>query len=78
MSINTMRILVTENCNAKCSHCFNAAYRSNKEIDLTTYSRLCDFLASNKIQRVKIMGGEPTVHSSFEEIIAISQAHLNQ
>ena len=76
MSINTMRILVTENCNAKCSHCFNAAYRSNKEIDLTTYSRLCDFLASNKIQRVKIMGGEPTVHSSFEEIIAISQAHF--
>ena len=76
MTINTMRILVTENCNAKCSHCFNAAYRENKEIDLTTYSRLCEYLASNKIQRVKIMGGEPTVHSSFEEIIAISQTHF--
>lgn len=74
--MNTMRILVTENCNAKCQHCFNALYREDKEIDINTYIRLCEFLSSNKIRRIRIMGGEPTVHSSFEEIIKISQSYF--
>lgn len=74
--MNTMRILITENCNAKCPHCFNVAYRENKEIDVNTYVKLCEYLSSNNMHRIKIMGGEPTVHSSFEEIIAISQAYF--
>lgn len=71
-----MRILVTENCNAKCPHCFNASYREKKEIDINTYIRLCEYLSSNNIRRIRIMGGEPTVHSSFEEIIKISQSYF--
>lgn len=71
-----MRILITENCNAKCPHCFNVAYREKKEIDVNTYVRLCEYLSSNNMHRIRIMGGEPTVHSSFEEIIAISQAYF--
>ena len=77
MYINTMRILVTENCNARCPHCFNSFYREKKEIDIKTYIKLCYYLSSNNISRVKIMGGEPTVHSSFREIIKISQSYFD-
>lgn len=74
--MNTMRVLITENCNAKCIHCFNVSYRENKEIDVKTYIKLCKYLSSNKISRLKIMGGEPTVHTAFEDIISISQSYF--
>ena len=73
---NSIRILITENCNAKCPYCFNATYREKKEIDVDTFKKLCEYLSINKINRVKIMGGEPTVHTSFEEIISIAQSNF--
>lgn len=73
---NSIRILITENCNAKCLHCFNATYREKKEIDVDAFIKLCEYLSLNKINRVKIMGGEPTVHTSFEEIISIAQSYF--
>lgn len=76
MSPNSMRVLITEKCNSKCRNCFNSVYREKKEIDITTYIKLCEYLSRNKIKRVKIMGGEPTVHSAFEHIITISQSYF--
>ena len=75
--MNSMRVLITENCNSKCLNCFNSAYRENKEIDIHSYTVLCEYLSKNKIKRVKIMGGEPTVHPSFERIIEVSQSYFD-
>ncbi len=74
--MNTMRILVTENCNAKCPHCFNGAYREKKEIDIDVFCSLCEYLSKNHIDRLKIMGGEPTIHSAFEELVSIAQSYF--
>lgn len=69
--------MITENCNSKCLNCFNSTYREKKEINVDTYIKLCEYLFQNNIKRIKIMGGEPTVHSSFEKIITISQSYFN-
>lgn len=73
---HSMRILITESCNSKCLNCFNSAYRGRGGIDEKTYNRLCEYLSHNNIKRVKIMGGEPTVHPLFERIITISQSYF--
>ena len=73
-----MRIYITENCNAKCSNCFNANSRSNNEISLPDFIDLCAYLAANGITQVKIMGGEPTVHKCFPEIISTAQKFFNR
>ena len=72
----TMRVYVTERCNANCKSCFNAMSRSNAEMSTNDFSMLCDYLKENGITFLKIMGGEPTVHNDFEKIIEIAQNHF--
>lgn len=80
MSINFkyMRIYITERCNAKCKNCFNANSRSNSEMAKEDFLELCKFLRANKITQVKIMGGEPTVHPDFVEIIETAQTYFDR
>lgn len=74
---HSFRILVTEQCNASCANCFNSTLRTGSEIEIHLFEKLCAYLALNKINRLKIMGGEPTVHSQFEDIIGISQQYFD-
>lgn len=64
------RIILTEQCNRACSHCFNADVRTQKEMDVDT---LFEFWGKNAIkinkQSLKIMGGEPTLHPRLHEVI---------
>jgi radical SAM protein with 4Fe4S-binding SPASM domain len=64
------RIILTENCNANCKHCFNANSRDGKSMDI---DRLLEFFAQSqdhtKRSILKIMGGEPTIHPRFEEFV---------
>lgn len=72
-NLTKMRVYVTENCNAKCSSCFNANSRSNAEMPLDIFEELCWYLGKNGITSLKIMGGEPTVHKEFLKIIDIAK-----
>jgi hypothetical protein len=74
---DTMRVLVTEKCNMKCPNCFNIHQRSKKEINVDLFSKLAQYLSSNGIKRIKLMGGEPTIHSQFEEIYSIAQDYFD-
>lgn len=71
--MRTMRVYVTENCNANCSTCFNANSRTKDEISPQKFELLCKWLSENGIKNLKVMGGEPTVHSEFKKIIKIAQ-----
>lgn len=71
-----MRVYVTENCNANCKNCFNAGTRTNAEINPDIFERLCIYLKENNIKTLKIMGGEPTVHKKYIEIVAIAQKYF--
>lgn len=64
------RIILTERCNASCEHCFNANARHGKSMDV---DRFMEFVTTNqhdlKHLQLKIMGGEPTIHPRFEELV---------
>lgn len=70
---NIIRVYITENCNSKCSNCFNANTRSNATMSVSRFREICYFFKSNGITAIKIMGGEPTIHPYFEEIMNIAQ-----
>lgn len=73
---NNFRVLITENCNANCKNCFNSNYRTTKEISIDNFRNLSEWLSKNGITKLKIMGGEPTVHTNFEQIISIAQKYF--
>jgi hypothetical protein len=60
------RIVLTEDCNRACPHCFNADQRNGKHMDT---DKLFDFWTVNRLAlkgaELKIMGGEPTIHPDF-------------
>lgn len=70
---NRMRILLTENCNANCEYCFNKDIRETKEMSKDKAKIMLDMLSQNGVKIIKIMGGEPTVHSSFLEMYNLMQ-----
>lgn len=78
MNKREFRILITENCNAKCPNCFNKDYREDKYISLDNLEDIYKYLASNGVEKIKIMGGEPTVHPNFEKAIEKAQKYFKK
>ncbi|MGL5126411.1 MAG: radical SAM protein [Fusobacteriaceae bacterium] len=75
--MKAIRILLTENCNASCPSCFNADFRNGENMDKKSFFELCDYLSNNQLEKIKIMGGEPTIHPDFLELIQYAQTKLN-
>lgn len=71
--INSIRIYLTESCNANCNHCFNKGIREDRHMDTAKAEMLFNYFASNGIKNLKIMGGEPTVHPDFLTLYNLSQ-----
>ncbi|HPN96401.1 MAG TPA: radical SAM protein [Candidatus Moranbacteria bacterium] len=68
-------ILVTEFCNMACPYCFAKdamAAPSRKEMGLADFRQLLVFLKNNHKTEVRLMGGEPTLHYKFKEIIDLA------
>ena len=63
---NTFRLILTEDCNANCPHCFNANMREDKHMSMETFYRAISYIDA---PAVKLMGGEPTLHPFLNEII---------
>lgn len=70
---DSIRILLTEKCNANCTNCFNKVYRDDCEMAIEDLRWLSSYLSQAGIASIKVMGGEPTIHSSFLECIKILQ-----
>lgn len=66
------RIVLTENCNKSCPHCFNADQRHGQNMDT---QKLFSFWLENrnwlKNAELKLMGGEPTMHPEFLSVADI-------
>lgn len=76
-NITSMRVYVTERCNANCPSCVNANARGASEMPVDKFKQLCGYLSENGVQHLKIMGGEPTIHNDFETLIEIAQEHFS-
>lgn len=77
-NIKSMRVYVTERCNAACPSCVNAMSRTKAEMPLENFSLLCKYLSDNGIIHLKMMGGEPTVHKDFEKLVEIAQSNFSE
>jgi sulfatase maturation enzyme AslB (radical SAM superfamily) len=69
-------LVVTNICNLNCPYCFAAVYMgqdSNKRdvtfIDHQTFSQHLDFLERSQIFWARLIGGEPTLHPHFSDLI---------
>ena len=78
MIFNSLRVYITEQCNAKCPNCFNKINRGNLSMDIEHFRKICDYFSSKGVKRIKIMGGEPTIHPEFKELMIIAQEYFQQ
>lgn len=76
MIFNSIRVYITEQCNAQCQSCFNKKNRSNALMDIRHFEELCRYFSNQGISRLKIMGGEPTIHPLFAEFMHIAQSYF--
>lgn len=68
------RLILTHRCNAKCPHCFNLNDRHLlSEDDDMDYDKLERYVEHNECylqnSPIKLMGGEPTIHPRFSDIV---------
>lgn len=68
-------LMLTNFCNYKCPYCFGMDYmfpkESRKEMSLETLRGLLDWMDKTPENKssIHLMGGEPTLHSQFEEVV---------
>lgn len=78
MIFNSLRVYITEQCNANCPSCFNKSSRSKLSMDIEHFKKICTFFSSNGVKRIKIMGGEPTLHPDFDVLMTLAQNSFQQ
>jgi len=70
------RIILTELCNQSCPHCFNADFRTKGVMDADMWIKFIqdntDYIRGHEL---KVMGGEPTLHPRFLEVVEESLNH---
>ena len=67
---------ITRICNLQCNYCFakdslSETHQpgSQKLISLKSFENHLDFLDRSNIDQIRLIGGEPTMHPQFDEII---------
>lgn len=73
---HSVRVYLTERCNANCPSCFNRMNRTKSQMAIEKFKLICKYFNSLDIKHIKIMGGEPTIHEQFSQMIAIAQFYF--
>lgn len=72
-------IMITYRCNLQCPYCFANEFVNKSYTDMTMedFIQTVDFLAQTPGTRIGMIGGEPTVHPLFEDMIIYLSKHPN-
>lgn len=65
-------IMINEVCNLSCPYCFANKYVNgdcSTEISYTNFIKAVDFINKSNGNRIGIIGGEPTLHSRFLDLL---------
>lgn len=76
--MKNVRLLITEKCNASCDNCFNANYRCDRELSMSNVECVAMLLSKSGVETIFVEGGEPTIHSCFQEIMKFLQLHFSK
>ena len=72
-----MNIMINTICNMRCSYCFAANSMENgmhEEISIDNFRFAIRFLKSSNSSVLRLLGGEPTLHSNFRNLIELAVA----
>lgn len=64
-------IFLTRKCNLKCPYCFADEFvnQKNQDVTLENFKKILNFIKVDKTSKVGLIGGEPTLHPKFNEIL---------
>ena len=65
-----LMVFITGTCNLQCPYCFSKAM-PQREMPLDTFEEILQWAAVNQFKRITLCGGEPTIHSRFNEILSL-------
>ncbi|PKM93992.1 MAG: hypothetical protein CVU84_13900 [Firmicutes bacterium HGW-Firmicutes-1] len=75
-------IMITKRCNLKCPYCFANEFVNKNNVNMTMedYIKAIDFIMTEQGAGIGIIGGEPTMHPQFKEMleILIHDTRVNQ
>lgn len=65
--------MLTDSCNLHCPYCFANEFvnHGTNEISIENLKKAMSFIATVRGERLGLIGGEPTLHSKFKEILQI-------
>ncbi len=70
--LDYVQLYPTNQCNLTCSFCFNRGLSSRRDIELEDYCTIVSALDDAGVKKMDILGGEPTLHFGFEEMLEIN------
>ena len=70
--VNTLQLFITNRCNLRCKGCFYQHRLGREDMTLDDYHKhLLDY--NQKVDKVVLLGGEPTLHPHIADIIKSNQ-----
>lgn len=76
--MHMVRIWLTEDCNALCQFCMNSKNRGTAQMSLDKFELICSYFKENGFDIIAVMGGEPTIHPHFSEMMSVAQNNFNR
>lgn len=64
-----MNFIITTDCNKGCPYCFAAQHRKEHQHQYMDLDLIKKFLDKTERKHIKLLGGEPTLHPQFQEIL---------
>jgi len=74
--MHMVRVWLTEDCNALCQFCMNSSSRGKDRMSLEKFELICSYFHDNGFDKIAIMGGEPTIHPQFGEMMFAAQKYF--
>lgn len=74
MTFNTLNLILTYKCNLKCKYCYEEGLNKDiGEVSVSDFQKVVVWLKKNNKNKLIILGGEPTLHSKFKELMNIAE-----
>lgn len=71
-------IIITDYCNLNCLYCFanNQSPQNGNNMSLNIYTQILDFCSAES-SPIGIIGGEPTLHPEFKDILILTNKYCS-
>lgn len=67
-----INVVLTHKCNLNCDYCYEKDVQSrDREISIDNFNKIITWLKKNNKKKIILLGGEPTQHGEFKEILNI-------